>query len=92
MPSLWGFWQLICFQDHQDIKQEKRQTGKKRQEKRQEKKTTTKKREIINIDYFIGTKKGESKRGKRHRRMSGNKEMKSQGVPEEGNEAILRNK
>lgn len=56
------------------------------------KKNNKEKWEIINIGYFIGTKKGESKRGKRHRRMSGNKEMKSQGVPEEGNEAILRNK
>lgn len=52
----------------------------------------TEKWKIINIDYFIGLKKVNQKERKIQSRMSGNKERKSQGVPEEGNEAILRNK
>lgn len=47
---------------------------------------------IISVDYFVGIKKVNQKGRKKQSRMSGNKERKSQGIPEEGNEAILRNK
>ena len=46
---------------------------------------------IISVDYFVGIKKVNQKGRKKQSRMSGNKERKSQGIPEEGNEAILRN-
>lgn len=38
---------------------------------------------------FCRNKEGEPKPGKSHRRMSVNQERKSQGFPEDGNEAIL---
>lgn len=46
-------------------------------------------KKIINVDYFVGIKKVIPKGGKSHRRMSVNQERKSQGVPEDGNEAII---
>lgn len=50
---------------------------------------TGEKKKIINVDYFVGIKKVIPKGGKSHRRMSVNQERKSQGVPEDGNEAII---
>lgn len=54
-----------------------------------EKNNNKEKWKIINIDYFVGIKKVIPKGGKSHRRMSVNQERKSQGVPEDGNEAIV---
>lgn len=60
-------------------------TGEKKKKNKEEWK-------IINVGYFVGIKKVNQKGRKKQSRMSVNKERKSQGIPEEGNEAILRNK